>query len=284
MDLKVFCVGDVVGRPGRAVLSAELPPLVKQRGIDCVIVNAENAAGGSGLTPQIYEKLLRYGVHLITLGDHCFRKRDIFDILKGRDNVVRPANLSPQAIGRDVAIHTTAGGVQVAVVCLLGRLFMNPPSENPFLVVNHVLGRLPSSVKVVFVEMHAEATSEKIAMGWHLNGRVSCVYGTHTHVATADETILSDGTAYMTDLGMTGPHKSVLGRNIDPVVRSLVTQMPYPYSVATDDVRVNGLLVTVDGQSGRALEVERICLRGESDRQGPYDEADGHAPGYFGAS
>lgn len=277
MQIKLLCIGDVVGRPGRTVLAEHLHSMVKQNDIDCVIVNAENAAGGSGLTPQIYDKLMKYGVHVITLGDHCFRKRDFFDIMGAVENVVRPANISSQAAGKDMAIYTTAQGPQVAVVTLLGRMYMSMLSDNPFTVINRILGRIPPAVKIIVVDMHAEATSEKIAMGWHLNGRVSCVFGTHTHVATADETILSDETAYISDLGMTGAHKSVLGRNIDPVLRSLVTQMPYPYSIATEDVRINGIIVTVDSNNGRASHIERVCVRGQSDRLGPYDEADGQA-------
>lgn len=276
MQIKLLCIGDIVGKPGRHVLAEHLGKLVKEHEIDCVIANAENAAGGSGLTPQSYDKIRKYGVNLMTLGDHVFRKRDIIDTLNTSDCIVRGANLSPKAAGKDVAVYTTAKGPQVAVVTLLGRMYMNMQSDNPFLIANTLLARLASTVKIVVVEIHAEATSEKIAMGWYLNGRASVVFGTHTHVVTADETILTDGTAYITDIGMTGAHKGVLGRNIEPVVKSLVTQMPFAYSLATDDLRLNGIIVTVNADTGKALAIERVCAHGQKDRNGGnYDSSDG---------
>ena len=251
--------------------------MVRQWEIDCVIANAENAAGGSGLTGAIYEKLHKYGVNLITLGDHIYRKRELISVLQNADDMVRPANLSAQAAGREYALYSTSAGPQVAVISLLGRMFMPQPSDNPFHAVERVLGKIPPDVKIIVVDVHAEATSEKIAMGWFLDGRVSVVFGTHTHVTTADETILPNGTAYITDLGMTGPHESVLGRSIDRVVKSLETQMPFPYSVATGDVRINGIVVTIDELTGRAGEIKRICIKGVSDNQPAYDSDDGKA-------
>lgn len=258
MPVRVLCVGDVVGRPGRQLLADVLPKLVKEHEIDCVIANAENMAGGSGLTSQLHQKLKRYGVHLITLGDHAYRRRDALDVLRQNGDVVRPANFPRESVGNDFAIHETDTGVRVAVFALLGRMFIKPAVDCPFKAANRVLKALQGEANVVFVDMHAEATSEKIAMGWHLNGHVTCVFGTHTHVQTSDDEILSGGTAYITDLGMTGPHDSVLGRRKDNVVKSLITGMNYPYDVAVGDPRLHGAIVTADESTGKAVAIERI--------------------------
>lgn len=257
MKINILCIGDVVGRPGRRILSQQLAPLVKEHAIDCVIVNAENAAGGSGITPQIYEKLCKYGVHLITLGDHCFRKKDIIPVLEGKNNIVRPANLSPYAAGKDYAIYQTSKGVTVGVVTLIGRIFMKP-ADCPYAKIDSILGKLRNEADVIIVEMHAEATSEKIAMGYYLDGKVSCVFGTHTHVVTADEKILPKGTAYITDIGMTGAMDSVLGRKSESVIRAFRTQMPYPFEIAAGDVRINGIIVTADGNTKKAESIRRL--------------------------
>jgi len=275
MQIKLLCVGDVVGRPGRQVLADHLAAIVKEQQIDCVIVNAENSSGGSGMTVSCYDKMLRYGVNLITMGDHIYRKRELIETLQGSDCIVRPVNLSRQAAGREFAVYTTSRGPAVAVVSVLGRLHMPIPTDNPFHAVEAVLQKIPADVKIIVVDMHAEVTSEKVAMGWFLDGRVSAVFGTHTHVATADETILPKGTAYITDLGMTGPHESVLGRSIDKVLKSLTTQMPYAYSIATGDIRLTGILVTVASVTGKASRIERICVKGTASVSAGYDESDG---------
>lgn len=280
MKLNVLCIGDIVGKPGRRVLSEKLKNFVKEREIDCVIANAENSAGGSGLTPQIYDKLLKYGVNLITLGDHTFRKRDIIQTLETTDNIVRPANLSESAAGRGFALYQTAKGPIVAVVSLLGRIFMKP-ADCPYAAVDKILPQLKQKADIIFVDMHAEATSEKVSMGYYLDGRASCVFGTHTHVVTADETILPNGTAYITDIGMTGPHESILGRGINSVLKSFRTQMPYPFEVATGDVRLNGILVTVDSNTKQAERIERIRIKADFEEQASYDSDDGK-PEYFG--
>ncbi len=265
-----------MGRPGRHILSEKLQQFVTENEIDCVIANAENAAGGSGLTSQIYQKLGRYGVNLITMGDHIYRKKEIIELLHNARDIIRPANLSGSAAGREWAMITTAKGSQVAVVSLLGRIFMSLPGDNMFHAVNRVLAKIPDDIKIVVVDVHAEATSEKVALGRFLDGRVSVVFGTHTHIPTADEVVLPGGTAYVTDLGMTGAHESVLGRNIEPVIKSLITQMPYPYSVATKDVRVNGIVVCVDDHTGKAESIRRICIRENGDDScEPYDSDDG---------
>jgi len=281
MQIKLLCIGDIVGRPGRQILAEELHHILNECDVDCTIVNAENSAGGSGITASICDKLRKYGVNLITLGDHIYRKRDIIDTLENSQDIVRPANLSPQAAGKEWAVYTTDQGPQVAVISLLGRMYMPLPSDNPFNAVERILTKIPSDIKIIVVDMHAEATSEKIAMGWFLDGRASVVYGTHTHVTTADETILPNGTAYITDLGMTGPHESVLGRQTDRVLKSLVTQMPFPYSIATGDVRLNGILVTVDAHTGRATHIERLCRRTETKSSVIYDNDDGKPENYI---
>ena len=277
MQIKVLCIGDVVGRPGRQVLSETLPVIIKEHEIDCVIANAENSAGGSGITPQIYDKLQKYGVNIITLGDHVFRKKDIIPVLEKADNIIRPANMSIQAAGKGYAIYHTENGCDIAVITMLGRLYMNTAGDNPFLATERILAKLPEHVKIILVEMHAEASSEKVALGRFLDGKVSLVYGTHTHIPTADEEIFPGGTGYITDIGMTGPHESVLGRNIEPVVKSLVTQMPFQYSIASRDLRVNGVLATIDSHTGKTLKLER--LRVDSDSSDPviYDQDDGSA-------
>ncbi len=275
MQINLLCIGDIVGRPGRFAVSQALPHLIRQHDLHCVIANAENIAGGSGLTPQLYDKLRRYGVDLITMGDHIYRRQEIIPLLEKTDRIVRPANLSPAAVGRSVAVYETRPGPKVAVISLLGRLFMKTMSDCPFRAVDQVLGQLPADVKIVVVDMHAEATSEKIAMGWHLDGRVSLLFGTHTHVPTADERILPRGTAYITDVGMTGPYDSVLGRRKDRVVRTMITNLPSPFDVATDDPRLCGVLVRVDSAAGRATHIERVCIDGGSGLlSGPDTESD----------
>jgi 2',3'-cyclic-nucleotide 2'-phosphodiesterase len=259
MQVNIFCIGDIVGQPGRTFLSNALPVLIKSRNIDMVIANAENAAGGSGMTPQIFEKLLHYGVNVVTLGDHCFKRYEIYPTLENSDRILRPANLPPQATGRCSTVVKSRNQVPVGVTTLLGRLYMKP-MDCPFRVADQMVTELRKQTNVIVVEMHAEATSEKIALGWYLDGRVSIVFGTHTHVPTADATILPNGTAYITDLGMTGPYDSVLGRTKEKVVKSLITGMPNMYSIAEKDLRVAGVLVTVDAATGKAVKIEQIIL------------------------
>lgn len=264
MLINILCIGDVVGRPGRFVLSQCLPGLVKQHDLHCVICNAENIAGGSGITPQLFDKLRRYGVDLVTMGDHIYRRSDAIALLERSDRIVRPANFPTAAPGRAFAVHETSFGAKVGVVSLLGRLFMKPPTDCPFAAVDRVLKQVPPDVRVVVVDMHAEATSEKIAMGWYVDGRVSVLFGTHTHVQTADECVLPGGTAYITDVGMTGPYDSVLGRRKDRVIRSLVTSVPVPFDVAEDDPRLSGIVARVESTTGKAVHIERVCAHGSS--------------------
>lgn len=264
MDITILCVGDVVGRPGRSMVARAVPMLVRTHGIDCVIVNAENTANGSGLTEALYEKLLKYGVDLITMGDHIYRRGELMPLLEQSDRIVRPVNYPAESIGKEFAIFETVAGPRVAVISVMGRLFMRPPCDCPYHAIDRVLAALPPDIKTVVVDMHAEATSEKIAMGWHLDGRVSVLFGTHTHIQTADERILEGGTGYITDLGMTGPYDSVLGRRKDRVLRALTTGLPSPFDVATGDPRLCGIIVKVDGDTGRARHIERVCVDADS--------------------
>jgi metallophosphoesterase (TIGR00282 family) len=275
MKVKILCIGDIVGRPGRRIVADRLKAVVRERDVDCVIANAENAAGGSGLTSQIYNKLLRYGVNLITLGDHTYRKREIIKTLETCDNIVRPANLSKHAAGSGIALYKTAKGPTVAVVALIGRLFMKG-ADCPYNAIDRILPQLKQEADIIVVDFHAEATSEKIAMGYHLDGRASLCFGTHTHVVTADEKILSKGTAYITDIGMTGAHDSVLGRSVENVLKSFRTQMPFPFEIATGDVKISAILSTIDSNTKRAEHIERIRIDAEAaEDKTIYDQDDG---------
>lgn len=260
MDVTILCVGDVVGSPGRRALRDGLQRLRQDRKIDFVLVNAENVAGGSGITAALYEKILQCDVDAVTLGDHIYRRKDIIPTLEKSDRIVRPANLPPTAPGKTVCIQESSGGHRVACVSVLGRLYMKTLCDCPFRTMNQVLSSLPQDVKIIIVDMHAEATSEKVAMGWHLDGRVSIVFGTHTHVPTADERVLPGGTAHITDVGMTGPYDSILGRRKDRVLNAMVNGIPSPFDVADGDLRMCGILATVDSTTGRAKSVERVCL------------------------
>jgi len=279
MKINILCIGDVVGRPGRHILSQRLPEVVREKKIDCVVVNAENAAGGSGLTTQIYDKLLKYGVNLITLGDHAYRRKEIIPILESEDNIVRPANMSPAAAGNDFALYQTHKGAIVGVVALIGRMFMKP-ADCPYAKIDDILGRLKREADIIVVDMHAEATSEKVAMGHYLDGKVGCVFGSHTHITTADEKILPKGTAYITDVGMTGAHNSVLGRKTESVIKAFRTQMPYPFEIATGDVRMSGILVTVDSTTRCAENIKRIQIAETVAEHISYDSDDGRREYY----
>jgi 2',3'-cyclic-nucleotide 2'-phosphodiesterase len=273
MPLRILCLGDVVGRPGRQVLHQKLPALVRERQVDLVVANAENAAGGSGITQNLFNKIRSYGVDVVTLGDHVYKKADIISTLQSSERIVRPANLSAAAAGKSFTVVTTNTGVQVGVFCLLGRIYMNLPADDPFAAADRVLGQMPESVRVCVCDMHAEASSEKVAMGHWLDGRCSFIVGTHTHVPTADAKILPGGSAFISDLGMTGPYDSVLGRRKDRVVKHMTTNMPHLFEVATGDVRMCGALAEIDPETGRALSIERIEIRGENADQA-YDADD----------
>lgn len=259
MILKTLVLGDIVGRPGREVVEKRLPALIQREGIHFVVANGENSAGGSGITPEVTKRLFPCGLDVITSGDHIWKKKEAIQLLEKEPRILRPANYSPMALGRGWTVVDSHSGISVGVINLLGRVFMQPV-DCPFRTVDEVLKEVSRKTKIIIVDMHAEATSEKIAMGWYLDGRVSAVVGTHTHVQTADERILPNGTAYITDLGMTGPYKSILGRDIDRVLKAIITQMPTRFEIAEKDVRMSGAIITIESSTGKALEIKRLVV------------------------
>ena len=242
-----------------------VPGLRIEEKLDFVAANAENAAGGSGLTPAIYRELIAGGVDCVTMGDHVYRRREIYSVLETETRIVRPANSPDDAPGRGFTVLATPDGQQVAVVNLLGRVFM-PPVDCPFRAVDQVLAQLPPEVTCILVDVHTEATSDKQLLGRHLDGKVSAVLGTHTHVPTADEQVLPGGTAFQCDVGMTGPHDSILGRRTDRVLETTRSFRPTHFEVAKGDVRLNGSIVDVDPATGRATGIRRLVI-GEADAE-----------------
>ncbi len=254
--MNLLFLGDIVGSPGRRAVEELLYRVVDRHLIDLVVANAENASGGIGITPAVADQLLNMGIDLITSGNHIWKHKDIIPYLKDTDRLVRPANYPPDTPGRGYAIIETAIGEQVAVINLEGRVFMSP-LECPFRTVDAVLALIPPEVKIIMVDMHAEATSEKLAMGWYLDGRVSAVVGTHTHVQTADERLLPQGTAYITDVGMTGPINSVIGMKTEIILERFLTQRPQPFKVASQNIQLQGVVLKFDGD-GHAQEIIRV--------------------------
>lgn len=261
--MRILFIGDIVGQPGMAILKKALPLLIAREGLDLVIANAENASGGSGLTAGAYRQIRAAGVDLVTLGDHIYKKREIIPTLEREERICKPANFPADAPGREYALAPARDGTPVAVISLLGRTFMRPV-DCPFRAVDRVLKDLDGRARCVVIDMHAEATGEKYLMGHHLKGRVSAVLGTHTHVPTADEQILPGGTAFISDVGMTGPYDSILGRRVDRVLYTTITFIPSSYEVGTDDPRLAGALVDVDPATGRASAIRRVMV-GETD-------------------
>ncbi len=259
--MKLLFVGDVVGAPGRRVVRERLKALKREVGADLTIVNGENAAGGAGLTAPTAEELFASGADVLTTGNHVWDKRDVVPLLEKDPRVLRPANYPEGSPGKGVFV-TSGSGVPVAVVNLMGRVFM-PLVDDPFRAAERLLAALPAEVRVVLVDFHAEATSEKSAFGWFLDGRVSAVVGTHTHVATADARVLPRGTAFITDVGMTGPFDSVIGVKKEQAIERFLTSRGTPYETAEGDVRLSAVVVTVDPATGRAASIETIALRGE---------------------
>ena len=280
MPFRILCLGDIVGRPGRQVVHQKLPALVRERQVDLVVANGENIAGGSGITQNLFHKLRSYGVDVVTLGDHVYKKLDIAPTLQSSERIVRPANLSQHAAGRPYTVVTTNAGVPVAVFAVLGRIFMNQlPADDPFAAADRVLLQVPRHVRVCVCDMHAEASSEKVAMGHWLDGRCSVVFGTHTHIPTADAKILPGGSAYISDVGMCGPYDSVLGRRKERVLKFMTTNMPQSFDVATGDVRLCGVLAEIDPETGRAVSVERVEVAGGNAEQA-YDADDRPPPAH----
>lgn len=259
MPVKLLFVGDVVGGPGREALSRELHRLVDRYCVDLVIVNGENAAGGFGLTEEKAKELFALGVDVLTSGNHIWDKRESLPYIRREERIVRPANYPPGTAGKGSVVARTAGGVKIGILNLEGRIFMNN-LDCPFRTADREIELLKAEADIIFVDFHAEATSEKVALGWYLDGRVSAVIGTHTHVQTADERILPGGTAYLTDAGMTGSCDSVIGIKKELAIERFVTLMPVRFEVAKKDIRLNGAVIEVDEISGKALTIERISL------------------------
>ncbi len=257
--MRLLLIGDIVGKPGRQIVAQAVRGLRIEEQLDLMVANAENAAGGSGLTPAIYQELISAGLDGITLGDHAYRRREIFPILRSERKIVRPANFPRDAPGCDLAILRARNRVPVAVFTCLGRVFMSPV-DCPLQAADRVLATLPGDLRVILMDYHAEATSDMQLMGRYLDGRVSAILGTHTHVATADEQVLPGGTAFQCDVGMTGPHESILGRRIDRVLETARTFQPTRFEVATKDVRLHGTIVEIDPGSGRATGIRRVCI------------------------
>ena len=257
---RVLGVGDVVGRPGRVVLRHFLPRLREERGIDFVVVNAENAANGSGISAKIYKELRDLDVDVITMGDHAYRRRDSIALFEREERLLRPANWPQGAPGKGACVVEGPRGVRVGVIHLQGRVFMNAQGDF-FEAVEKHMTTMKREADVVVVDMHAEATCEKIALSWSLDGRAALVFGSHTHVPTADAEVRPEGTAYITDCGMTGPYDGVIGRSRTAVLKKMRLNVHEPFTVATGDFRLGAVLAEIDERTGRATSVEGLYLR-----------------------
>ena len=258
--MKILFIGDTVGKAGCAIVGQYLKQLQEECRPDLTILNCENAADGFGVTPKLADQFFDWGIDVLTSGNHIWDKKDIMPYLSRNPRLLRPANYPPENPGRGTIVLKTRSGEEAAVMNLQGRVFM-PATDDPFRVADAELARLPKHIRIIFVDMHGEATSEKVAMGWYLDGRVSAVVGTHTHVTTADETILPGGTAYLTDVGMAGPAFSVLGVVKEDAIRRFLTSIPNRLESASLDARLNAVLVDVDSDKGKARSIERIHRR-----------------------
>jgi metallophosphoesterase (TIGR00282 family) len=255
--MRILFIGDIVGRPGRALVRQALRPLVEYHSIDLVVANAENAAAGFGITREIGDQLLDWGIDVMTSGNHIWDKKEALDYIGAEPRLLRPANYPPGTPGNGTYLARAKDGTTAAIVNVMGRVFM-PLTDDPFAVVLREIETIRNRARIVFVDFHAEATSEKIAMGWHLDGRVTAVVGTHTHVQTADERILPKGTAYLTDVGMTGPHDSVIGVDVSAALGRFVSGLPAKFDTATENPRLNAVVIDADERSGRATDIERL--------------------------
>jgi 2',3'-cyclic-nucleotide 2'-phosphodiesterase len=259
---RILFVGDIVGRPGRELIRHGLRALVDHHQIDVVIANAENSAAGFGITREIGDQLLEWGVDVMTSGNHIWDKKEALDYIGTEPRLLRPANFPAGAPGRGSYLLRTRDNVSVGVVNVMGRVFM-VSIDDPFAVVLREIDALKQRARIIFVDFHAEATSEKIAMGWHLDGKVTAMVGTHTHVQTADERVLPKGTAYMTDVGMTGPHDSIIGVEIGAALGRFLTALPQKFETATGNPRLNAVLIDADEQTGLATDIERLSYSTE---------------------
>jgi hypothetical protein len=257
--MRVLFIGDIVGAPGIRMVVRAVPWLRQREHLDFVIANAENATGGSGLSPANYRQLREAGVDGLTMGDHIYKKADIIPLMDQGEPIGKPANFPATAPGREWMVLNGPAERRLAVVSLMGRSFMKPV-DCPFLAIDRVLTGLPADVRAIFVDVHAEATGDKYQLAHYLKGRVSAVVGTHTHVPTADERVFPEGTAFVCDVGMTGPYASILGRRIDRVLPAVTTFVPHYFDVATDDVRLGGALVDIDDATGQASAIRRLMI------------------------
>jgi len=257
--LRLLFLGDIIGEPGRRAVIETVPLLKKNRALDFVVVNGENSAAGRGITPKISIDLLRAGVAVITTGDHIWDQKEIVSYIDTEPRLLRPINYPDKTPGQGSVILETSKG-KIGVINVQGRTFMLPHLENPFRIMDEAVAKMREETKMIFVDVHAETTSEKIAMGRFLDGRVSAVVGTHTHTQTADERIFPGGTAFLCDAGMCGPTESVLGREIEPILARFITNMPVPFPVAKGPVQLQGIVIDLDEATGKALAIERIAL------------------------
>ncbi|HRY38820.1 MAG TPA: TIGR00282 family metallophosphoesterase [Smithellaceae bacterium] len=258
--MKILFIGDIVGKPGRRAVQEILPSLIGNREIDLVIANCENAAAGFGITRDVVEELYDAHIDILTSGNHIWDKKEVLGFIEDYETLLRPANYPGIVPGKGSVLMPTAAGDYVGVLNLAGRIFMQP-IDCPFVTAKKEIVRLKAKTNVIIVDMHAEATSEKKALGWYLDGEVSAVLGTHTHVQTADDEVLSGGTAYISDVGMTGPFDSVIGIKKDTIIEKFLTQVPNKFDVAKGDIRLQGVLMDIDTQSGRANAIERISVK-----------------------
>lgn len=261
--MRILILGDVVGRPARRAVRDLVPSLVKEQGIDLAIANAENAAGGIGVDIKSAEELFSAGVQVLTSGNHIWKKKEILPYLNESSSLLRPANYPSGAPGRGWCEWENREGLRALIINVQGRVFMPNHVDDPFRCVDAILREHGQHSPVVIVDMHAEATSEKNAMGWYLDGRASVIFGTHTHIQTADERILPGGSAYITDLGMCGPFDSVIGMEKDAVINGFLSQLPRSFEVAQENVVLQGVVVDVDESSGKAREIRRLRLHYE---------------------
>ncbi len=255
--MKILFIGDIVGSPGREAIKALLPELQKEHQLDFVVANAENAAGGSGITPGIARELFEAGVNVLTSGDHIWKKREIFEIIDKEERILRPLNFPSGVAGRGACLFKAKNGSNIGVVNVNGRVFMEA-LECPFKTTREAIEILSKDTKIIIVDIHAEATSEKMALGWYLDGKVSAVLGTHTHVQTADERILPGGSAYITDVGMTGPLDSVIGRRVEDVLERFITGVPVRFEIAKENIQLQGAVLDIDDNTGKAKSIIRV--------------------------
>jgi len=257
--LNILTIGDIIGRAGRRALQSHLSSLIDRHQIDFVVANGENLASGFGLTEKTADEMFNLGVDVLTNGNHCWDQREIMPVMDRDDRFVRPANFTAAAPGRGWTVQETAAGHRIAVVNLIGQVFMGG-WDCPFAAANRAMQEIPNDVSAIIVDMHAEATSEKMGMGWHLDGQASFVFGTHTHVPTCDETILPKGTAYQTDLGMTGCYQSIIGMQVESALKRMVDRMPMRFTAAERGASIFATLVGINPETRRAERIERIHI------------------------